>query len=65
MVHFFLVSMRSSSELEYLILLAHDLHYLEDETYQVTSGDLLEIRRMLNSYIQKLKTTLPGKKTNH
>jgi four helix bundle protein len=61
MIHFFLVAMGSSSELEYQLILAHDLHYMDDETYQQVSGELIEVRRMLNAYIQKLKSTLPHK----
>ena len=61
MIHFFLVAMGSSSELEYQIILAHDLQYLEDKEYIELSSELAEVRRMLNAYIQKLKSTLPHK----
>ncbi len=50
--------MGSSSELEYQLLLAHDLEYLEEKEYFELSSELSEVRRMLNSYIQKLKSTL-------
>ena len=52
---YFLISMGSSSELEYLILLAHDLGYLQPNAYQSTQNDLVEIRKMLNAFIQHLK----------
>ncbi len=52
---FFLIAMGSSSELEYLLLLAHDLGYLSDEIYKNLHGNLVEVRRMLNSFIQRLK----------
>ena len=61
MIHFFLVSMGSSSELEYQIILAHDLHFLDDALYEQLISELIELRRMLNAYIQKLKSTLPHK----
>jgi four helix bundle protein len=61
MIHFFLVAMGSSSELEYQIILAHDLEYLDEEEYGELSRELAEVRRMLNAYIQKLKSTLPKK----
>jgi four helix bundle protein len=61
MIHFFQIAMGSSSELEYLIILAHDLRYFEDGAYHELSSELVEIRRMLNTYIQKLKSTLPKK----
>jgi four helix bundle protein len=50
------IAMGSSSELEYLLLLAHDLHYLSDETYQTLSSQLIETGKMLNSLITRLKT---------
>lgn len=50
-------SIASSSELEYLLLLAHDLGYLSDETYQSLQSQLIETRKMLNAFIQKLKTS--------
>ncbi len=52
---YFLISMGSSSELEYLLLLAHDLGYLPENVYQPMTRDLVEIRKMLNAFIQKLK----------
>ncbi len=52
-----LIAMGSSSELEYLLLLAHDLGYLNDGKYQELQGQLVEIRKMLNAFIQKLKVT--------
>jgi four helix bundle protein len=58
MTHFFLIAMGSSSELEYQLLLAHDLEYLEEKEYIELSSELSEVRRMLNTYIQKLKSTL-------
>jgi four helix bundle protein len=52
---FFKIAMGSSSELEYLLLLAHDLDYLLDDRYQSLQADLVEIRKMLNAFIQRLK----------
>jgi four helix bundle protein len=49
------IAMGSSSELEYLLLLAHDLHYFPDEAYQTLSSQLIETRKMLNVLIQRLK----------
>jgi len=54
---YFLISMGSSSELEYLLLLAHDLGYLPASTFQSMTNDLVEIRKMLNAFIQKLKAS--------
>ena len=52
---YFLIAMGSSSELEYLLLLAHDLGYLAEDSYQEKHNNLVEIRKMLNAFIQKLK----------
>lgn len=49
------IAMGSSSELEYLLLLARDLGYLQISTYQSLQNDLIETRKMLNAFIQKLK----------
>jgi four helix bundle protein len=47
--------MGSSSELEYLLLLTRDLGYLPENIIQPMTTDLVEIRKMLNAFIQKLK----------
>jgi hypothetical protein len=45
--------MGPSSELEYLLLLAHDLGYLHPNVYQSIQSDLVETRKMLNAFIKK------------
>lgn len=52
---YFSIAMGSASELEYLLLLAHDLGYLQTDIYQHIQNDLIETRKMLNAFIQKLK----------
>lgn len=52
---YFLIAMGSSSELEYLLLLAHDLGYFQESSYQSMLTDLVEIRKMLNAFIQRLR----------
>jgi len=54
---YFLIAMGSSSELEYLLLLAHDLGYLSQDTFQSMNNELVETRKMLNAFIQKLRAT--------
>lgn len=49
------IAMASASELEYQLLLAHDLGYLAEMQYQPLNGLLVEVRRMLNAFIHKLK----------
>jgi four helix bundle protein len=52
---FLQVAMGSASELEYHLLLAHDLRYLEMPKYQGLEEQVTEVKRMLASFIQKLK----------
>ena len=40
MTYFFQIAMGSSSELDYQIILAHDLHFLEENTYHEISSEL-------------------------
>jgi four helix bundle protein len=54
---YFLIAMGSSSELEYLLLLARDLTYLSEEHHRILNNDLVDVRKMLNAFIQKLKTS--------
>jgi four helix bundle protein len=53
--HFLQIAMGSASELEYHILLVRDLEMLNEESYQKLNTDLIEVKRMLNGFIQKLK----------
>lgn len=41
------IAMGSASELEYQLLLARDLNYLEDPEYTALGSELTEIRKML------------------
>ncbi|MEP7136853.1 MAG: four helix bundle protein [Chloroflexota bacterium] len=54
---YFTIAMGSASELEYLLLLAHDLGYIQENIYQPMQTDLVETRKMLNAFIQRLKAT--------
>jgi four helix bundle protein len=50
---YFFIAMDSSSKLEYLLLLAHDLGYLQNNMYHSMQHELPETRRMLHAFIQK------------
>ena len=52
---FLQISMGSASELEYQLLLSHDLHYLQTEPYDEMTNAVQEVKRMLTSLIKKLK----------
>lgn len=53
--HFLQVAMGSASELEYHLLLAHDLNFLKTSDYEQLACDVIEVKRMLASFIQRLK----------
>ena len=56
-------AMGSASELEYQLILAHDLEYISIEAYETTNRELTEIKRMLNAFIQKLRTSEKSNKS--
>ena len=45
----------SASELDYQLLLSHDLGFLDGPAYQEFSSELLEIRKMLTTLIGKVR----------
>ena len=51
---FLYVAVGSARELDYHLLLAHDLNYLSAEAHGELLQDLDEIQRMLNALIQRL-----------
>jgi len=50
------IAMGLASEAEYQLLLAHDLGYLESNEYKQLNQQLIEVKRMLNGFIKKLKS---------
>lgn len=48
------IARASASELEYHVLLAHDLQFLARERYEHLNERVVEIKRMLTGLIQKL-----------
>jgi four helix bundle protein len=52
------IAMGSSSELEYQLILSHDLQYMTDNVFQEFSLELNEVRRMLNVFIQRINRDL-------
>jgi len=49
------IAMGSASELEYHLLLANDLKMIETDTYEGFTEQLGEIKKMLASFIKKIK----------
>ena len=53
--HFLQMSIGSSSELEYEILLAKDLNYISEDSYNQLSSDVVELRKMIIRFQKKLE----------
>lgn len=53
---FLQVAMGSASELEYHLFLAHDLRLLNDSAYKSLESRAVELKRMLASFIGKLRS---------
>ena len=52
---FLFMAMGSASELEYHLLLAHDLKMLKQQDYDRMCGQTVEVKRMLSALLQKLR----------
>ncbi|MFQ5520928.1 MAG: four helix bundle protein [Candidatus Methylomirabilia bacterium] len=51
---FLQIAMGSASELEYHLLLACDLKFLDNADYKHLASEVTEVKRMLTAFIQKL-----------
>jgi four helix bundle protein len=56
LIRFLQIAMGSASELDYHLLLAHDLGFIETPYYALLERDVIEVKKMLNAFIQKLKS---------
>lgn len=54
LAHFCTTARGSASELEYHLLLAHDLEFIHLKDYEPLAQQTVEIKRMLTALIQKL-----------
>jgi len=52
---FLQIAAASASELDYHLLLAHDLKFLTDSDYQTLANHLSRLRKMLTSLVQKIE----------
>jgi len=52
---FLQMAMGSASELEYHVLLAHDLGYLREEEFKQLTANVIEVKRMLASLLSRVK----------
>jgi len=55
LARFLQIAMGSASELEYHLLLAHDLKLLDAVEFKRLTDDTTEVKRMLTAFLQKLK----------
>ncbi len=55
MARFLSMAAGSASETEYQLRLAHDLGYLSPQVHEDLDTQVNEVKRMLNSFIQKLR----------
>jgi four helix bundle protein len=51
------IAMGSASELEYHLLLAHDLGYLAPDKYHNLEHATQRVKRMLSTFVTKLRPT--------
>ena len=49
------IAMGSASELEYHLILCHDLQYLDQAAFEQFSLQTIEVKRMLSSFIRAVK----------
>ncbi len=54
------IAFGSASEVEYELLLAHDLAFLDDEGYERLKSNVVEIKRMMNSLLRTIQTDARG-----
>jgi four helix bundle protein len=54
---FMLIAMGSASELEYHLLLVHDLGYLTPDKYRDLSDATQKVKRMLSTFVSRLRPT--------
>ena len=54
LARFMNIAAGSASEVEYQLLLAFDLNYIQNEKYSELNEQVNEVKRMLNSFIKKL-----------
>lgn len=52
---YMVIGMGSANELEYQLLLSKDLGYIEVDIYQYLHERLIEVKKMLSSFVMKLK----------
>jgi four helix bundle protein len=62
MCRFLHIAYGSAAEVEYHLLLAHDLRMLEDDLFRRLERDIDEVQRMLTSLMQRVRPVVIAKK---
>lgn len=55
--HFLQIAVGSASEVEYELLLAHDLQYINKDEYERLTSEMVAIRKMIVKYRAELRAT--------
>lgn len=53
--HFLQIAAGSASEVEYNLLLARDLQFIDSTEYETLDSKINEVKRMLNAFLKKLR----------
>lgn len=56
-LRFLHIALGSANELDYQLLLAHDLNFLRDDLYEQIANETTQVKRMLTALIQKAPPT--------
>lgn len=56
--HFLQIAIGSATEVEYQLLLAHDINYINDDDYQALTDETVVVRKMIIKYQSELKSSL-------
>ena len=54
--HFLQIAIGSAAEVEYELLLAHDLNYINENDYQTLTEETVAVRKMIIKYQSELRT---------
>ena len=57
LARFLEIALGSASELEYHLLLAHDLAYIDDKNYTSVNAQVVQVKKMLAPLIKSLRVT--------
>jgi four helix bundle protein len=55
LARFLQIAMGSASELEYHLLLSHDLEFVKASDYEKLAAQVAEVKKMLTSFIKELR----------